>query len=271
MKLNLMTLGLQRSSSLLFKDSGTKSPTRSFYGGARPKTKISLTLVLLLLLCPLYAQELSGTFRKEVKAAIAVQYILQLPEKQTEKMPLLVFLHGSGERGTDVSLVKKNGPFTYPELIPKDLAILAPQCPADQWWNTDDVYELIQFICEKYSIDTTRIYLTGLSMGGWGTWKLATERPELFAAVAPVCGVTDLQILDAVSVLKNTPVHIYHGALDDIVLPQMSLEIYQHLKKVNPTSSLTIFPNDNHNSWDSTYSDPKFYEWIYAQKKITKN
>ena len=104
-------------------------------------------------------------------------------------------------------------------------------------------------------------------MGGWGTWKLATEHPELFAAVAPVCGVTDTNIFRNIEVLKNTPVQIYHGALDDIVLPTMSLEIYQKLKKVNPSCHLTIFPNDNHNSWDSTYSDPAFYEWLFAQKK----
>jgi len=179
----------------------------------------------------------------------------------------LVFLHGSGERGTDLELVKNHSPFTYQSLMKTNVAILAPQCPANTWWNTNAIYELIQSICKQYNIDKSRIYLTGLSMGGWGTWKLATEHPEVFAAVAPVCGVTDTNIFRNIEVLKNTPVHIFHGALDDIVSPNMSIDIYQKLRKINPNCSLTIFPNDNHNSWDSTYSDPKFYEWLFAQKK----
>jgi predicted peptidase len=216
---------------------------------------------------PLFSQEITGSFRKEIKTAIEINYIIKLPENQKEQFPLLVFLHGSGERGSDLELVKKHSPFTYQSLMKTDVAILAPQCPENTWWNTTAIYELIQSICKQYNIDKSRIYLTGLSMGGWGTWKLATEHPELFAAVAPVCGVTDTNIFRNIEVLKNTPVHIFHGALDDIVSPNRSIDIYQKLRKVNPNCSLSIFPNDNHNSWDSAYSDPKFYEWLFAQKK----
>jgi len=216
---------------------------------------------------PSFAQEIQGNFKKEIKTSIEVRYILQLPENQKEKFPLLVFLHGSGERGTNIEMVKNHSPFTYQNLMKLNVAILAPQCEAEVWWDTNAIYELIQSIAKNYNVDTSRIYLTGLSMGGWGTWKLATEHPELFAAVAPVCGVTDTNIYKNVEVLKNTPVHVFHGALDDIVSPNMSLEIYQKLKKVNSKCSLTIFPNDNHNSWDSTYSNPAFYEWLFAQKK----
>lgn len=214
-----------------------------------------------------FSQEIQGIFKKEIKTTIDVRYVLQLPENQKGRFPLMVFLHGSGERGNDLEKVKNHSPFTYQNLMKTDVAILAPQCPENTWWNSDEIYELILSISNSYNVDKSRIYLTGLSMGGWGTWKLATEHPELFAAVAPVCGVTDIEIYKNVEVLKNTPVHIFHGALDDIVSPNMSLDIYQKLKKVNPNCNLTIFPNDNHNSWDSTYSDPKFYEWLFAQKK----
>ncbi len=227
----------------------------------------ALVALFFLKIIPSFAQEMQGNFKKEIKTSIEVRYILQLPENQKEKFPLLVFLHGSGERGTDIEMVKNHSPFTYQNLIKTDVAILAPQCPEKRWWDTNEIYELIQSIATTYNVDTSRIYLTGLSMGGWGTWKLAAEHPELFAAVAPVCGVTDTDIFRNIEVLKNTPVHVFHGALDDVVSPNMSLEIYQKLKKVNPDCSLTIFPNDNHNSWDSTYSDPKFYEWLFAQKK----
>jgi predicted peptidase len=231
------------------------------------KKGIYLIIALFFLtIAPLFSQEIAGSFKNEIKTAIEVNYIIKLPENQKEKFPLLVFLHGSGERGSDLALVKKHSPFTYQSLMKTDVAILAPQCPENTWWNTNEIYELIQAICKQYNIDKSRIYLTGLSMGGWGTWKLATEHPELFAAVAPVCGVTDTNIFRNIEVLKNTPVHIFHGALDDIVSPNTSIDIYQKLKKVNPNCSLTIFPNDNHNSWDSTYSDPKFYEWLFAQK-----
>ena len=226
-----------------------------------------LVALFFLKIIPSFAQEMQGNFKKEIKTSIEVRYILQLPENQKEKFPLLVFLHGSGERGTDIEMVKNHSPFTYQNLIKTDVAILAPQCPEKRWWDTNEIYELIQSIATTYNVDTSRIYLTGLSMGGWGTWKLAAEHPELFAAVAPVCGVTDTDIFRNIEVLKNTPVHVFHGALDDVVSPNMSLEIYQKLKKVNPDCSLTIFPNDNHDSWDSTYSDPKFYEWLFAQKK----
>ncbi len=214
-----------------------------------------------------FSQEIQGNFKKEIKTTIDVRYVLQLPENQKLKFPLMVFLHGSGERGNDLEKVKNHSPFTYRNLMKTDVAILAPQCPENTWWDSNEIYELIQSIVSTYNVDKSCIYLTGLSMGGWGTWKLATEHPELFAAVAPVCGVTDVNIFKNVEVLKNTPVHIFHGALDDIVSPNMSMDIYQKLKKVNPNCSLTIFPNDNHNSWDSTYSNPEFYEWMFAQKK----
>lgn len=224
-------------------------------------------LAFFLKMTPASSQEMTGNFKKEIKTTIDVRYILQLPQNKKEKFPLIVFLHGSGERGTDIEMVKNHSPFTYQNLMKTDVAILAPQCEENTWWDTNAIYELIQSIVKNYNADPSRIYLTGLSMGGWGTWKLATEHPELFAAVAPVCGVTDTNIYKNVEVLKNTPVQIYHGALDDIVSPTMSLEIYQKLKKVNPSCNLTIFPNDNHNSWDSTYSNPAFYEWLFAQKK----
>ena len=225
-----------------------------------------ISTLFLLNIGSCLAQEIQGNFKKEIKLAIEVNYIIKLPDNQKEKFPLLVFLHGSGERGTNLDLVKNHSPFTYQNLMQKDVAILAPQCPENKWWDTNAIYELIQSITSKYNVDKSRIYLTGLSMGGWGTWKLATEHPELFAAVAPVCGVTDVNILKNVEVLQKMPIHIFHGALDDIVSPNMSIEIYQKLKKVNANCSLTIFPNDNHNSWDSTYSDPKFYEWLFTQK-----
>jgi predicted peptidase len=227
--------------------------------------KIVLIAFVILSLSISNAQETKGSFSKEMKTKLEFHYILQLPKNQQEKFPLLVFLHGSGERGIILENVKAHSPFTYQDKIAQPIAILAPQCPANQWWDTKALYELINNIIEKYNIDKSRIYLTGLSMGGWGAWKLAEDYPELFAALAPVCGPVDRKMMFEVDKIKNIPTHIYHGALDDVVPPIQSIEMYQKLKKINPNASLTIFPNDNHNSWDSTYSNPEFYNWLFLQ------
>lgn len=226
----------------------------------------------LLLAIPLFslmgnAQEIKAELKKEVKKEQRISYILDYPENAKGKVPLMVFLHGSGERGNDLELVKAHSPFTYKNLFPEPVAILAPQCPKEVWWDTEAVYYLIKEIQQKYQIDDSRIMLTGLSMGGWGTLKLAMEHPELFSAVVPVCAPIDRLMKVRVSQYKDLPMKIFHGGNDDVVSPMNSIEIYQEIKKVNKNVELTIFPDDNHNSWDSTYSNPKLYEWMLAQKK----
>ncbi|MCF6128828.1 prolyl oligopeptidase family serine peptidase [Flavobacterium sp. AS60] len=231
--------------------------------------KIKTILIICLISTPFLSQsqEIKATFSKEVITKLELNYILQLPDSQKDKFPLLVFLHGSGERDSDLESVKNHSPFTYQNLIKKPLALLAPHCPKGIQWDTTALYKLIIDISSKYNIDKSRIYLTGLSMGGWGTWKLAEEHPELFAAIAPVCGPVDDYMLEDAVKLKDLPIRIYHGALDDLVSPTYAITMHQELKKVNANAQIFIFSNDNHNSWDSTYSDPKFYEWILAQHK----
>ncbi|WP_374442384.1 prolyl oligopeptidase family serine peptidase [Epilithonimonas sp.] len=212
------------------------------------------------------AQEIKSEFNKEVKIRKKLSYILDIPKDSKSKLPLIVFLHGSGERGNNLEMVKAHSPFTYKNLIKEPVAILAPQCPADTWWDTDAIYFLVKEISEKYNIDKQRIYLTGLSMGGWGTLKLAGEHPEMFAAVAAVCAPTDRVMQANILQYKDLNIKLFHGGMDDIVLPENAFNFYQKLHPVNPKAELTIFPNDNHNSWDSTYSDPKLYEWMLSQK-----
>lgn len=213
------------------------------------------------------AQEVKTIFNKEITTTEKIGYVLDFPKNAKGAVPLIVFLHGSGERGTDLEKVKAHSPFTYRHLMKEPVAILAPQCPDNMWWDTRTVYHLIQEIVGKYKINPSRIYLTGLSLGGWGTLKLAMEHPELFAAVAPVCAPTDRQMLANINQYKNLNIKIFHGGLDDIVLPENAFNFYQKLHPVNPRAELIIFPNDNHNSWDSTYSDPAFYTWMLSQSK----
>ncbi|WP_373707886.1 prolyl oligopeptidase family serine peptidase [Kaistella sp.] len=224
---------------------------------------------LLGLFFSVNAQEIKAELKKDIKKEQKISYILDYPENAKGKVPLMVFLHGSGERGDNLEMVKAHSPFTYKNLFPEPVAILAPQCPKDVWWDTEAVYYLIKEIQQKYQIDDSRIMLTGLSMGGWGTLKLAMEHPELFSAVVAVCAPVDRLMKVRVSQYKDLPMKLFHGGNDDIVSPMNSIEIYQEIKKVNKNVELTIFPDDNHNSWDSTYSNPKLYEWMLAQKKNT--
>ena len=226
-------------------------------------------LFILGLLFSVNAQEIKAELKKEIKKEQKISYILDYPENAKGKVPLMVFLHGSGERGDNLEMVKAHSPFTYKNLFPEPVAILAPQCLKDVWWDTEAVYYLIKEIQQKYQIDDSRIMLTGLSMGGWGTLKLAMEHPELFSAVVAVCAPVDRLMKVRVSQYKDLPMKLFHGGNDDIVSPMNSIEIYQEIKKVNKNVELTIFPDDNHNSWDSTYSNPKLYEWMLAQKKNT--
>ncbi len=184
------------------------------------------------------------------------------------KLPLLVFLHGAGERGTDLERVKKHGP---PKLIDQgeDLpfVVVSPQCPEDQWWamaeNIHGLAQLTQYIQSEYSIDTTRTYLTGMSMGGYGTWATAAAYPEMYAAIVPICGGADLAI---VADLKSTPAWAFHGRDDDIVPLVRSEEIVDEVSKIGGDSRLTIYDNVQHDSWSATYANREIYDWLLSHK-----
>jgi predicted peptidase len=213
------------------------------------------------------AQEMKAEFKKEIKVEKNISYILDFPNDAKGKLPLIVFLHGSGERGSNLDIVKAHSPFTYKNMIKEPVAILAPQCPDGMWWDTQTLYYLIKEIVQKYKIDESRIYLTGLSMGGWGTLKLAGEHPEMFAAIASVCAPTDMVMGANVQDYKDLNVRIYQGGMDNIVTPDNATKFYQALHPINPKAEMIIFPNDDHNSWDSTYSNPDFYKWLLSQSK----
>lgn len=228
-----------------------------------------LTILTILGFVMSFSQQITGKFKEKIEIEFEINYLLRLPEKPQGKYPLMIFLHGAGERGTDINKVIANGPLQdkHKEYT-KEFAILAPQCPEGQYWDVETVYQLIQkIIKDNKNIDTNRIYLTGLSMGGWGSWRLAEKHPEMFAALVTVCGPAGLPEKREAHSIKNIPTRIFHGALDDIVPVDNSIQMYQELKSLGADVDLTIFKDDNHNSWDSTYSDPEIYKWILKQRK----
>ena len=201
-----------------------------------------------------------------------MEYLLFLPESYAQstnqKFPLILFLHGAGERGSDLDSVKRHGIPKIVETNP-DFPFIAvsPQCPEDSWWTSElhTINGLIEEIVEKYQVDTSRIYLTGLSMGGFGTWSLASMYPERFAAIAPVCGGGEVrQILRS---LVEMPIWTFHGQKDDVIPFSRSEEIVTALKKHGSSIKFTIYPEAGHDSWTKTYDNPELYKWFLKHSR----
>jgi predicted peptidase len=206
---------------------------------------------------------------KHISKAVECNYLLSVPGGYGEKeqnWPLLVFLHGAGERGDNLELVKKHGP---PKRIDqgKDypFIVVSPQCPAGQWWTekTDTLMALLDEIESKYAVAPERVYLTGLSRGGFGTWTLACRHPERFAAIAPICGGGEWYLADR---LTNVPVWAFHGAKDSVVPLDLSEKMVQSVQRAGGTARLTVYPEANHDSWTATYDNPELYEWLLSHR-----
>lgn len=215
----------------------------------------------------------SQTFEKEITKTLSCNYLLFLPEdygKKRQRWPLIMFLHGAGERGDDLQKVKKHGP---PKIIEKQkdfpFIVVSPQCPEDDWW-TDKVEVLINLlddIVARYDVDDERIYLTGLSMGGYGTWSLASVHPERFAAIAPICGGGKPFMAMR---LKDIPVWVFHGAKDKAVPLEESEEMVNAIRSRGGNVKLTIYPDAGHDSWTETYNNQKLYDWFLEHRKSQK-
>ena len=212
--------------------------------------------------------ETKGKFSTEIAYKKNYGYVLQSPENKKDKKPLIVFLHGSGEKGSDLEKVKVHGPLKYAKTHPIDAYLLAPQCPDGDYWDAEALHRLVQKIVKDNNIDPARIYLTGLSMGGWGTWNLAIAHPETFAALVPICGFVDRVPMIENCKLARLPIRVFHGLLDDVVTVDYSTNIYKKLKACPESQvELTIFDDANHDSWTRVYDTPEIYEWMLKQTK----
>lgn len=201
---------------------------------------------------------------------VAMNYLLYLPQDydQQEKWPLLLFLHGGGERGDDLGLLTIHGPpkkIAAGEQFP--MIVVSPQCPKDQRWQSVTLLALLDDLCERYKVDEDRIYLTGISMGGFGLWAMAFDAPDRFAALAPICGGGETYWAKSI---KHIPAWVFHGELDEGVPVRRSQEMFDELKKQGGDPKLTIFPGVGHISWPAVYDDPAFYEWLLAQKRTAR-
>jgi predicted peptidase len=208
-------------------------------------------------------------FRQVIRKAINMDYLLYLPKDyqttKKKKFPLMLFLHGAGERGTVLKKVAIHGPA---KLIKQGkefpFIVVSPQCPPNEWWNIDVLNELLNEITKKFRIDENRIYVTGLSMGGYGTWSLALTYPDRFAAIAPICGGGNPLLAESI---KHLPIWVFHGAQDEIVPLKNSQDMVDALEKVGGKVKFTIYPEAGHDSWTETYDNPDLYEWLLSQSK----
>ena len=207
-------------------------------------------------------------FEREITVTARLKYLLALPEGYetgVERWPLLVFLHGAGESGDDLEKVKAHGP---PKLIAAgDRAfpciVVSPQSPG-RGWNPDVLAALVDEICREYRVDEDRIWLTGLSMGGFGTWALAAAKPDRFAAIAPICGGANPSQADR---LLGIPIWAFHGAKDFVVPLASSQAIVDAIKEKGGEPKFTVYPEAGHDSWTETYADPALWDWLFAQTR----
>ncbi len=210
-------------------------------------------------------------FEKTVTKTVGCKYLLFLPEGYGEKQqhwPVILFLHGAGERGSDLEKVKVHGP---PKIVQskKDFPfiVVSPQCPENEWWSNDVLIALLDEVVDKYAVDMERIYLTGLSLGGYGTWALAAEHPKRFAAIAPVCGGGKRFWANK---LKNVPIWAFHGGKDRLVPLKETEEMVEAVRNRGGDARLTVYPDAGHDSWTVTYNNQELYDWFLKHRKKNK-
>ena len=197
-----------------------------------------------------------------------MRYMVFLPpnyDSSNREWPLILFLHGAGERGDNLQRVSKHGP---PKIVGSgqiDLPfiVVAPQCPKGSWWSDrEQIINLSRLVSElenNYRLDNRRIYLTGLSMGGYGTWSLAASDPDRFAAIAPICGGGSQRDAERI---KDIPTWVFHGARDKVVPISESNQMIKAIRAAGGAPKFTIYPQAGHASWTATYKNPNLYQWL---------
>ena len=260
------------------------------------KKIFSFSLLILFISFSSFAQDLSLFAKKEfIKNGDTLRYRILLPEnfEPTKHYPMVLFLHGAGERGNDneKQLVHGGKMFLEDSIRTKYPAIVVfPQCPQNSYWSSVNikfdssqnkrvfkfnnsaqpskamtmVMDLYQQLRETLLPDSERLYVGGLSMGGMGTFELAYRMPQTFAAAFAICGGADTNIAPGIA---NTAWSVYHGMRDNVVDPQFSLDMAEALKVAGAEVRLTTYPEANHNSWDSAFAEPDFLSWLFNHKK----
>lgn len=212
-----------------------------------------------------------GETKKSRYEATRLKYILTLPTNfsKEERLPMIVFLHGAGERGDDLEKLKI---YAVPKLFCNNcdfdgtrVVTLSPLCPNDITWYDlkKEVFSLIDSVCSEYNIDRGNISLCGLSMGGFGTWEMAMTRPDMFSKIAPVCGGG----LNWRAGALKMPIRVFHGALDDVVPIAMSEIMVNAVSASGGNVEFTVYDDLSHNCWDRAFEETDLIRWLASSKK----
>ena len=194
-------------------------------------------------------------------------YLLYLPKDYdaNRRWPLIVFLHGAGERGHDLEIVRRS---TLPSLVEQgqtmEAILLSPQCPANTNWSPETIVKLVEHVSGRFSVDEDRVYLTGYSLGGWGTWTTAMYDPGRFAAVAPLAGGGDTQQAEQ---LKDVPIWAFHGDKDTVVPLEATQRMVDAVKKCGGQVKFTVYSGVGHGISEMTYQNREFFEWLLGQHR----
>ncbi|HVE40957.1 MAG TPA: prolyl oligopeptidase family serine peptidase [Planctomycetota bacterium] len=200
-----------------------------------------------------------------------VKYVVYVPKDYSPEKPLpaILFLHGSGEQGDDGKKQAEVGLGSAIRMAEDkwNYIVMFPQKPKGKGWFMDHeklILDIIEKTKKEYKVDDKRLYITGLSMGGFGTWSLIAKYPDMFAAAAPVCGGGNPA--DAPKI-KDLPIWNFHGDKDNAVPIKKSQEMIDAIKAAGGNPKFTIYPGVGHNSWDKAYRDEKLYEWFLQYSK----
>lgn len=196
-----------------------------------------------------------------------IHYLVRLPKNYAENVqyPTVLFLHGAGSRGNDISVLREN-PFFTLTADKKDFpfVIIAPQCHADTWFDIwETLKEFALYIKTLSYVDSDRVYGIGASMGGYGTWQMAMSMPSYYAAIVPICGGG--MYWNAWR-LKKLPVWAFHGAKDQTVFVEESIKMVDKIKSSGGNPKLTIYPENTHDAWTDTYLNDEVYKWFLEHK-----
>lgn len=195
---------------------------------------------------------------------------IYMPEdiKDGEILPLIVFLHGAGERGNDLSIIENHNslPRFFMEKPSARAILLAPQCPSDTVWIalTRELKSFLDKFISEYPVDADRVSLTGISMGGFGTWEFSMSYPEMLSAIAPVCGGGMSWRANA---LIGMPIRIFHGDADTTVPITYSEIMVNKLRSIGENPEFTVYPGVAHNSWINAYEDGTLANWLASQSR----
>ena len=208
--------------------------------------------------------------QNEIYATSEFDYLLYLPENYDakRKYPLLVFLHGAGECVDDLSVLKCHSiPKIFDGDVSYEAVVISPQCKSGMTWSTnpEKVFAFIKAMIGKYSIDENAVSITGISMGGFGTWQIIMDYPSLFAAAAPICSGGMAWRAD---VIKNLPIRIYHGEIDNVVDVFYSKDMHRALKEHDAVdATLFLYPNVGHDVGNIAYEQTDLIDWLISKRK----